>query len=54
MLGSLILYLKGMSRVMFQLSGFYYRGLRTLRTSGLRAPRLSDTLGTLGCSFGGV
>ena len=26
MLGSLILYLKGMRRMMFQLSGFYYRG----------------------------
>ena len=25
MLGSLILYLKGMRRMMFQLSGFYYR-----------------------------
>ena len=27
MLGSLIIYLKGMRRMMFQLSGFYYRGL---------------------------
>ena len=27
MLGSLILYLKGMRIVMFQLSGFYYRAL---------------------------
>ena len=26
MLGSLILYLKGMRTIMFQLSGFYYRG----------------------------
>ena len=26
-LGSLILYLKGMRRMMFQLSGFYYRNL---------------------------
>ena len=25
MLGSLIIYLKGMRRMMFQLSGFYYR-----------------------------
>ena len=25
MLGSLILYLKGMRRMMFQLSGFYYK-----------------------------
>ena len=27
MLGSLILYIKGMRILMFQLSGFYYRGL---------------------------
>ena len=26
MLGSLVLYLKGMRRMMFQLSGFYYKG----------------------------
>ena len=36
MLGSLILYLKGMRAIMFQLSGFYYRafmvkGLRFIR-----------------------
>ena len=29
MLGSLILYLKGMRRMMFQLSGFYYRDPHT-------------------------
>ena len=29
MLGSLILYLKGMRRMMFQLSGFYYKYLTT-------------------------
>ena len=35
MLGSLIIFLKGMRRMMFQLSGFYYRvsglGLKVLR-----------------------
>ena len=30
MLGSLILYLKGMRRMMFQLSGFYYRVVRRM------------------------
>ena len=37
MLGSLILYLKGMRIMMFQLSGYYYIGLRGLgfRVSGL-------------------
>ena len=29
-LGSLILYLKGMRRMMFQLSGFYYRVVRRM------------------------
>ena len=37
MLGSLILYLKGMRRMMFQLSGFYYRGCRS--QSNLPLPR---------------
>ena len=39
MLGFPILYLKGMRRVMFQLSGFYYRGsgLRSLTVRGLQA-----------------
>ena len=38
MLGSLILYLKGMRTTMFQLSGFYCRGIckGTVRGSGLR------------------
>ena len=31
MLGSLILYLKGIRRMMFQLSGFYYRVYRAYR-----------------------
>ena len=31
MLGSLILYLKGMRIMMFQLSGFYYRSYMLLR-----------------------
>ena len=35
MLGSLILYLKGMGTTMFQLSGFYCKGLG-FRISGLR------------------
>ena len=30
MLGSLILYLKGMGRMMFQVSGFYYKGVSGL------------------------
>ena len=34
MLGSLILYLKGMRRMMFQLSGFYYKGSPGFRGSG--------------------
>ena len=34
-LGSLILYLKGMRRMMFQLSGFYYKGLR-VKGSGFK------------------
>ena len=34
MLGSLILYLKGMRRMMFQLSGFYYN--KHSATGGLR------------------
>ena len=38
MLGSLILYLKGMRIVMFQLSGFYYR------SSIRRIPRVFLTL----------
>ena len=33
MLGSLILYLKGMRIVMFQLSGFYYKDHQTLVAS---------------------
>ena len=36
MLGSLILYLKGMRTMMFQLSGFYHRDLGCL---GLRGSR---------------
>ena len=38
MLGSLIIFLKGMRRMMFQLSGFYYRvwgGLEFGAVSGL-------------------
>ena len=40
MLGSPILYLKGMRLLMFQLSGFYYRVLRFLG-SGLEGASLS-------------
>ena len=40
MLGSLILYLKGMRRMMFQLSGFYSRGL------GLKVVRQAAALGS--------
>ena len=40
MLGSLIIYLKGMRRMMFQLSGFYYKtknmGLEGLGFIGFR------------------
>ena len=36
MLGSLILYFKGMRIMIFQLSGFYYRGFWSLGASGLR------------------
>ena len=35
MLGSAILYLKGMMRMMFQLSGFYYRVRLGFRVQGL-------------------
>ena len=34
MLGSLIIYLKGMRRMMFQLSGFYYRCLQYMYIAG--------------------
>ena len=34
MLGSLLIYLKGMRRMMFQLSGFYCKALVALRVGG--------------------
>ena len=37
MLGSPILYLKGMRLMMFQLSGFYCRGMMSLGSFGFRA-----------------
>ena len=37
-LGSLILYLKGMRRMMFQLSGFYYKALIFACLGCARAP----------------
>ena len=40
MLGSLIFYLKGMRTTMFQLSGFYCRGLG-VQSSGFRAMGLN-------------
>ena len=36
MLGSLILYLRGMRIMMFQLSGFYYIGFRWVSGLGFR------------------
>ena len=36
MLGSLVLYLKGMRRMMFQVSGFYYKVYRVSRFLGFR------------------
>ena len=46
MLGSLILYLKGMRIVMFQLSGFYYKplGFRVSRFRLLSEQALSEEL----------
>ena len=41
MLGSLILYLKGMRTIMFQLSGFYYRkGIKAVGAKGFRGFRV--------------
>ena len=55
MLGSLIIYLKGMRRMMFQLSGFYYiiKGLR--RNLDWESPTLSllrDEVYAVPCSPG--
>ena len=41
MLGSLILYLKGMRTTMFQLSGFYYRWIQKRRNFGAGGSGLS-------------
>ena len=41
MLGSLILYLKGMRIMMFQLSGFYYRVLNAVSDRGLEVEGVS-------------
>ena len=53
MLGSLIIYLKGMRRMMFQLSGFYYKSLhpkpQTLNLAPVN-PRLGIRLGFRGSS----
>ena len=46
MLGSLILYFKGMRRMMFQLSGFYYR-VSEFRVEGFRV----EGLGVQGSRF---
>ena len=46
MLGSLIIYLKGMRRMMFQLSGFYYRfRVSGCGPEGIGASRFSGNLG---------
>ena len=39
MLGSLILYLKGMRRMMFQLSGFYYKLSEAIKAAKTLKPR---------------
>ena len=44
MLGSLILYLKGMRLMMFQLSGFYFKALRS-RVWGFESRELNWGLG---------
>ena len=41
MLGSLIIYLKGMRRMMFQLSGFHYKGIGAFRGVGVQGLGLS-------------
>ena len=51
MLGSLILYLKGMRTIMFQLSGYYY-SLRLEDWAPTRAPSLSGTLTGMGYVVG--
>ena len=44
MLGSPILYLKAMRILMFQLSGFYCKGLRRFRVEGFRPLGLGLTV----------
>ena len=46
MLGSLIIYLKGMRRMMFQLSGFYYIIKGLLRKLDPESPTLSLSYAT--------
>ena len=51
MLGSPILYLKGMRAIMFQLSGFYYRSLQGTLEAPISKNEESLLLGVWGLGF---